>query len=104
MLIAIVDAHVGIGRPNQHRVNASVSLIEVIQITVDGIFMGDRSRRNMILHHHLRLDECGLRPFERRQAISGIVKAINGERIGQPLLMVALRCRVCRDLAGQTQG
>ena len=38
VLIAVVDADVWIHRPNEHRIDAAVTLSKVIEIAVDRIF------------------------------------------------------------------
>ena len=61
-LVPIVDAQVGVRRPNQDRVDASIPLLQIIQVPVHGVFSGDGVKEKAVLHHHLRLDEAGLRP------------------------------------------
>ena len=46
VLIAIVDAHVGIGGPDQYGVDAAIALFQIIQIAVDRIFARRPDRRN----------------------------------------------------------
>ena len=66
-LIAVVDAHVGIGGPDQHGIDAAIALFEIVEIAVDRVVAGDGVVEIAVLHHHLRLDEAGLGPLERRQ-------------------------------------
>ena len=37
VLIAIVDAHVGIGRPDEHRVDSAIAFVQVIEVTIDRV-------------------------------------------------------------------
>src|ERR1700761_9462784 len=73
MLITVVDSYVRIGGPDQHRVDASVSLLQIVQITVYGVFLSYRIVKISILHHHLRLNEFRLRPLQRRHVVSRTV-------------------------------
>ena len=87
-LVAIVDAHVGIGGPDQHRVDAAIALLEIVEIAIDGVLAGDGIVEVAILHHHLRLDEAGLRPLERGQIIARTVIADADAPLGAPVLKV----------------
>ena len=45
-LVAIVDPHVRIGRPHQHRIDAAVALFQIVEIAVDGVAARPQDRRN----------------------------------------------------------
>ncbi len=64
VLIAVVDAHVRIGRPDENRIDAAVSLLEVVEIAIDRVLAGDRIVEVAVVHHHLRLNEAGLGPLQ----------------------------------------
>ena len=57
-LIAVVDAQIGIGGPDEHRIDAAIALLEIVQIAVHRVFAARRIVEVAILHHHLRLDEA----------------------------------------------
>src|SRR6202789_4739134 len=76
MLVAVIDTHVGISRPDEHRVDASVTLIEIIEVAVHRVLARLWIIEVAILHHHLRLYETGLRPGKLRHRIGSIVKAV----------------------------
>ena len=75
VLIAVVDAHIGIGGPNQNRIDTAIALLQIIEIAVHRVFVRHRIVEIAVLHHHLRLDEARLRPGQRRIAIARIVIA-----------------------------
>ena len=85
VLVAIVDPHVGIRRPDEDCVDSAVSLFQVIEITIDRIAVGDRVVEIPVLDHHLRLNEAGLCPFEGRQIVTEIVIADADEPFGAPV-------------------
>ncbi len=68
-LVPIVDPHVGISRPDQHSIDPAIALVQVIQIAVDCVLPRHRIIEIPVMHHHLRLKETRLRPFERRRLI-----------------------------------
>ena len=70
MLVAIIDAHIRVSRPDEHSVDAAKPLLQIIEVAVDGIFAGDRIIEISLLDHHLRLDKGRLCPLESRQFIS----------------------------------
>lgn len=41
VLVAVIDAHVRVGRPDQDGVDPAVSLLEIVDITVDGVLAQD---------------------------------------------------------------
>ena len=59
VLVAVIDAHVRIGRPDQHRVDSAVALFQIIEIAIDGVLARDRIVEVAVLNHHLRLNEAG---------------------------------------------
>ena len=46
VLIAVVDPHVRIGRPDQHGIDAAIALLKIVKIAVDGVFARQQDRRN----------------------------------------------------------
>ena len=70
VLVAIIDAHIRIGRPDKNCIDAAKSLLEIIEVAVNRVFAGNRIIEISLLDHHLRLDKGRLRPFESRQLIS----------------------------------
>ena len=88
-LVAVIDAHVGIGGPDQYRVDAAVALFEVVEITVHSVAAGDRIVEVAVVDHHLRLHEAGLGPLEGGQRVArGIVGDANAA-LRAPVLDVA---------------
>ena len=75
VLVAVIDAHVRIGGPDQHRVDSAIALLQIIEIAIDGVLVRDRIVEIAVLHHHLRLNEAGLRPLQRGQVITRAVVA-----------------------------
>ncbi len=63
MLIAIVDAHVRISGPDQNRVDATVALVQIIEIAVHRVLVRHWIVKITVLHHHLRLKKTGLCPL-----------------------------------------
>ena len=57
MLVAIIDAHVGISRPDENGVDPAKSLLKIIKVAVNCIFARNGIIEISILNHHLRLDK-----------------------------------------------
>lgn len=74
-LIAVVDAQIGIGGPDDHRIDAAIALVEIVQIPGHGVFAACRIIEVAIFHHHQRLDKTRSRPFESGGGISRAVIA-----------------------------
>src|SRR6201987_5994591 len=55
VLVAVVDSHVRVRRPDDHGVYSAVSLLEIIKITVDRVAVRYWVVEIAVLHHHLRL-------------------------------------------------
>ena len=87
-LVAVVDANVRINRPDEHRIDAAVALVEIVQIAVDGVARANRIVEVAVLDHHLRLDKTALRPLQFRAIVFGAVVADAGEALGPPLFDV----------------
>jgi len=68
-LISIVDAHVGISRPDEDSVDAAIPLVKIVQVPIDCVFLRDRIVEVAVVHHHLRLDERRASPLQSRQLI-----------------------------------
>ena len=73
MLIPVVDPHIRMGRPDQHRVDSPVPPLQIVHVPVHGVVPRHRIVEVAILNHHLRLNETGLRPLERRKVVAGTV-------------------------------
>src|SRR6516164_3140556 len=63
-LVAIIDADVGIYRPEQDTIDAAVAFIEVIEVAIDGVAAGYGIVEIAVLDHGLRLHETALCPGE----------------------------------------
>ena len=85
-LVAVVDAHVWIGGPDEHGVDAAVAFFEIVEIAVDGVAAGDGVIEVAVLDHHLRLDEAGLGPLERGQFVARWVEGGADAALGAPVL------------------
>jgi hypothetical protein len=72
-LIAVIDSHIWVGRPYQHGINATVTAVQIIEILVDRVFAGQRIIEILVVHHHLRLDETGLRPLQSGHLIAALI-------------------------------
>src|SRR3984957_7906523 len=64
ILIAIVNSYVGIYRPDQYGIDATVAFLEIVQIFIYGIFSPGRIVEVTIFDHRLRLNKTGLRPLQ----------------------------------------
>ena len=97
LLIAIVDAHIWIGRPDEHRVDAAVTLLEIVEVAIDRVLAGDGVVEVAVVHHHLRLNEAGLGPLKRGHCIAIAVVADTDAALGTPVghsfepLLVSIR-------------
>jgi len=69
MLVPVIDAHIRIRRPDQHRINAAISLFEIVEISIHRIFVGYRIVKIAVFHHHLWLNKTGLGPLERGHVV-----------------------------------
>src|ERR1700728_585710 len=97
MLIAIIDSHVWVRWPDQTRLNSTITLFEIVKITIHGVLACDRIIKIPVLNHHLRLHETRLCPLQRGQIIPGAVVADTYATfrspvrdIGDPRLMFVL--------------
>jgi hypothetical protein len=73
MLIPVVDPHIRMGRPDQHRLDSPIPPLQIVHVPVHGVVPRHRIVEVAILNHHLRLNETGLRPLERRKVVAGTV-------------------------------
>ena len=94
-LVAVVDAHVRIGGPDEHGIDAAVAFFEIVEIAVDGVAAGDGVVEVAILDHHLRLHEAGLGPAEGGQLVARGVEGGADAALGAPVLDVAEPALVC---------
>ena len=60
--LRVIDADVRIDGPDQDGVDAAVSLLQIVEIAIDGVLAGFGIVEVAVLDHHLRLDEARLRP------------------------------------------
>src|SRR5579859_7094380 len=100
VLVAVIDPHIGIGRPDQNRVNSAVSFFQIVEIAIDGVAVRYRIVEIAVLYHHLWLEETGLGPLKCRHIVAGtLVADANASFIapvtdvGQPGIMLALSAR-----------
>ena len=93
-LIAVVDTHVRIGRPNQHRVNSSVSGLQIVEISIHRVLPGDRVIEIAVLHHHLRLNEAALSPLQGRNLVARAVVSDPDSSFCAPMGNVTQPCFV----------
>ena len=99
ILVAAVDTDVGVCVPGQHRVNAAVTLLKIVEVTVHRIPACSRVVEVAVLDHHLGLNEGCLCPLEFRTIVFPAVKASADQAfmpivldVGKPVLEVRLRC------------
>ena len=62
VLIAIVDAHIRIGWPDEDGINSSIALHSIVDISIHSVVIANWVVQEAIVNHHLRLDETGLGP------------------------------------------
>src|ERR1022692_1181534 len=89
VLIAVVYADVGVRVPDENGVNASVTLLQVVKITVHSVAVSYRIVESAIFHHHLGLNETGLRPLQRGIAIVGVVETHADAVLEAPVLKLS---------------
>jgi hypothetical protein len=58
VLIPVIDAHIRIGGPDEHRIDSAITLLDIIEIAIDGVLVGDRIVEISILDHHLWLKKA----------------------------------------------
>ena len=99
VLIAVVDAHVRIRRPDQHCIDSAVALFKIVEITVDRVSVRDRIVKIAVFHHHLRLEKARLGPLERGQVVARAIVADSNPAfvapvadVGQPGIVLVLAC------------
>ncbi len=83
-LIASVDAHIGVGWPNQHGIDAAISLLEVVQEAVDRVAPRRGVVEIAVLHHYLRLYVRALCPFQAGVVVAGDVQPHANATLGAP--------------------
>ena len=69
-MVAVIDAHIRIGGPEEYGVDSAVALFEIAKIPIDGVSARDRIIEIAVVDHHLWLHEARLSPPERGQIIS----------------------------------
>ena len=89
VLIPAVNADIGVSVPDQDRVNAPVTFLEVVQIAVYGVLPCRGIIKVAVLDHHLRLDKGLLSPLEFRAIV--LLAAVPGAN--QPLATIVLQVR-----------
>ena len=45
-LVAVVDAHVGVGRPDEDGVDSAIAFFEIVEVAIDGVTPGQLGRRS----------------------------------------------------------
>ena len=100
VLVAVVDSHVRIRGPDEHRINSAVSLFQVIEVTIYRVAVRHRIVEITVLHHHLRLEKAGLGPLECGQVVAQAIVADTNPalvapmtNVGQPGIMLILSAR-----------
>ena len=88
-MIAIVDADVRIDVPEQHAVDAAVTALQVVEVTLHGVAARDRIVEIAILDHRERVHEIALRPLQPRIAIQRVVVTEPHQVLVPPLAQAA---------------
>src|SRR6266702_6406213 len=105
MLVSVVDACVWINRPHEYRIDATVTLLKIIEIAVNRVFPGDGIVQIAIMHHHLGLYKAVLGPLKLRQIVAGPVIADANAALRAPMRLfgepVAMR-RQCTNSGSGT--
>src|SRR5580704_2396814 len=70
VLIAVINPHVRIGGPDEDRIDATNSVLQIVKVAIDRVFAGYRIIKISLLDHHLRLHEGRAGPLESRQSVS----------------------------------
>jgi hypothetical protein len=63
-LVAVIDPNVRVNIPEQHAIDPAEAALEIIEISIDGIFPSGRVVEIPVFDHHLGVYEVALRPFE----------------------------------------
>jgi len=88
VLVAIVDAQVGIAVPEQDRVDAPESPLEVVEQPVDRVCPSDRIVERAVMDHEDVLDERALRPRQLRTRVLAVVMAGADQALAPPVAHV----------------
>ena len=88
VLVAVVDADVGIGGPEEDAVDAAVALVEIVEVAVDGVAPGGGIVEEAVVDHHLRLNEAALCPLELRPGVLAGIEADADAALHAPVLHV----------------
>src|ERR1700682_3580227 len=70
VLVAIVDTHIRIRRPNQNSVNAPIPLFQIVQVPIHRVAICTGIIKVTIFDHHLRLNKTRLRPLQFRKLVA----------------------------------
>src|SRR6185437_16810643 len=100
MLVPVVDSYIWIYRPNEHCIDAAVTLLKIIEIAVDCIFPRNGIVQIAIMHHHLGLYKAVLGPLKLRQTVSGPIVADADEALSTPMRDVSQPVTMCRRGTG----
>ena len=103
LLVAIIDAHVGIGRPDKYAVDSAISLLEVIQIAIHRVLACQRIVEITVMHHHLRLEKTRLRPLDNRKRVAARIIADTNAAFRAPMCQVGKPLRVCKPCQAKVE-
>src|SRR5580700_5339077 len=73
VLAPAVNPNVRVRVPDEYAVNSAITLIHVIEISIDRILARCRIIKLSVVDHHLRLNKAGLCPKQSRIPIESIV-------------------------------
>ena len=72
----------------------AITFVQIVEITINGVLVGEGIVEKAIMHHHLRLHEAGLCPLERGILVARGIEANADEtlrapmrNVGQPVVM-----------------
>ena len=88
VLVAVVNADVRVGVPDENGINSPVALFEIVEVAVHGEAACHWVVESAILDHHLRLDEARLSPLELGAVIFNAVVAHADQMFEAPMLEV----------------
>ncbi len=87
-LAAVVDPDIGIDGPEEHAIDAAITLVEIVQEAIDRVDAALGIVKIAVLHHGLGRDEIFLRPEEFRATVFGVIVSHADQALVAPLLEV----------------
>ena len=103
-LVAVVDPHVWIGSPDEHRINAAVALFYIVEVAIDSVTASQLIVEIAIVNHHLRLHKARLGPAECRHLVARRIESGADAALGAPVFNVAQPALVCIGRAPRLHG